>query len=121
MLPRLEPADRAMLGQVGSAWRAMVVACTREPRAGLKGGVPLKVTVFVAGSVERLAWAKANGCPWGPKTCSLAATGGHLEALRWAREHGCGWDGGGSDGRGMHYLVGCTPGARHHSSVVCLT
>ena len=36
----------------------------------------------VVGSVERLAWAKENGCPWKVVTCAWAA-------LKWAREHGC--------------------------------
>ena len=47
----------------------------------------------------RLAWAKANGCPWGllgwkPRSnpCALAAEGGHQEVLQWARAHGCEWD-----------------------------
>jgi len=50
-------------------------------------------------SAERLAWAKANGCPWGlwdnwfrtTNPCALAAGGGHLEALQWARQQGCPW------------------------------
>jgi len=41
------------------------------------------------GSAERLAWAKANGCPWVARTCYYAAQGGHLEVLQWARQHGC--------------------------------
>jgi hypothetical protein len=32
-------------------------------RAGKCEGVPLELKDFV-GSVPRLAWAKANGCPW---------------------------------------------------------
>jgi len=28
---RLDPTDRAMLGQVGSAWRALVASCTEGP------------------------------------------------------------------------------------------
>ena len=50
-------------------------------------------------SAERLAWPKANGCPWGlpdnwfrsTNPCALAAGGGHLEALQWARQQGCPW------------------------------
>ena len=38
VLPRLDATDRAMLGQVGSAWRALVASCTELPRAGLKAG-----------------------------------------------------------------------------------
>jgi hypothetical protein len=55
--------------------------------------VPLLVEEF-AGSIARLEWAKDNGCPWQPRTCSQAAHGGRLEVLRWAREHGCDWDAG---------------------------
>ena len=56
-----------------------------------KPGAPFKVTDF-AGSEERLAWAKANRCPWEQKTCECIAKGGHLEVLRWAREeHHCPW------------------------------
>ena len=38
-------------------------------------------------SAERLAWAKANGCPWGiwNNPCGWAAKGGHLEVLQRAR------------------------------------
>ena len=43
------------------------------------------------GSTVRLAWAKANGCPWDERTCELAARGGHLVALQWARAQGCMW------------------------------
>jgi len=83
--------------------------------------MPLKVAVFCT-SVERIAWAKASGCPWTPglggghsgpcsfaaagghlevlkwacvrdaRTCFAAAQGGHLEVLKWARKHHCPWD-----------------------------
>ena len=76
--------------------------------------MPLKIEDFV-GSVKRLAWAKANGCPWIWKTFGkiakpggaavgagarlpvgrsdvlLAAARGDLEMLPWARERGCPW------------------------------
>lgn len=64
---RLDATDRAMLGQVGSAWRGLVASRTELPRAGLKWGVPLRLEAFV-GSAERLAWAKTNGCPWNERT-----------------------------------------------------
>ena len=55
--------------------------------------VQLRLRAFCT-SAERLAWAKANGCPWGvvggyglTNPCALAAEGGHLEALQWARQH----------------------------------
>jgi hypothetical protein len=63
-------------------------------------GVKLKVDDFV-GSVERLAWAKENGCRWGnsrgalvgvwrdSRIYRLIARGGQLDVLKWAREHGC--------------------------------
>ena len=45
------------------------------------------------GSVERLAWAKANGCPWVARTCAAVAQYGDLEVLQWAHlEQGCPWD-----------------------------
>ena len=90
---RLYPADRAVLGQVGRAFRAMVERGAGVkmspplPCAGKSAGVPLKLVDFV-GSVARLAWAKANGCPWGDeRTSALAAHGGHPEVLQWAWEH----------------------------------
>jgi hypothetical protein len=49
----------------------------------LQGAPPLKLAEFV-GSVGRLAWARANGCPWGKRTCALAAAGGRLEARQWS-------------------------------------
>ena len=98
VLPRLDGMDRAMLGQVGSAWRALVASCPALPRAGLKGGVPLKVKAFV-GSVARLAWAKANGCPWERgehshqiTSCAIVAGAGNLAVLKWARAHDCPWN-----------------------------
>jgi hypothetical protein len=38
-----------------------------------------------------LQWAQANGWPWGPRACQLAAEGGYLEWIQWARENGCPW------------------------------
>ena len=43
-------------------------------------------------SAERLAWDKANGCPWDEWASETVARGGHLEGLRWAREHECPWN-----------------------------
>ena len=117
VLPQLDPADRAVVAQVGRPWLAAVVA-SGLPLAGKTAGVPLKVEEFV-GSVGRLAWAKANGCswtartsiyivrdglvevlkwarerdcPWNEATCLWAASLGDLVVLKWAREHGCPWD-----------------------------
>ena len=99
VLAHLAPIDRTFLGQAGSACRA-AVAASDLPRAGtevevLEGSsvwvVTHRLTEFV-GSIERLAWAKASGCPWIARICSIAAWGGHLEVLKWAREQGCPWD-----------------------------
>jgi hypothetical protein len=90
VLPRLGPTDLALFARVGRVSRAAVVA-SGLPRAGATGGALLKVEDFV-GSVERLAWARDNGCPWNARTSALAARNGHVEVLRWAREHGCDWD-----------------------------
>ena len=87
VLPRLEPIDRAMCARVGSASRAAVVA-SDLPRAGARQGgrgVPLKLQEL-CGSVERLAWARENGCPLVvPRPCGCVSDdcvcGG-----------GCGWD-----------------------------
>ena len=43
-----------------------------------------RVKDFV-GSVMRLAWAKAMGCPWTAETCSIIAERGDLRVLMWAR------------------------------------
>jgi len=61
VLRRLEPTDCAVLARVGKPWLAVFMA-NNLPRAGTWGAVPLLLRDFV-GSVERLAWAKANGCP----------------------------------------------------------
>jgi len=96
VLPRLDPAARAVLAQVARPWLAAVMGSGLS-RAGSTAGVPLKLREFV-GSVQRLAWAKADGCPWNARTCERAAgfwprdAGGNLEVLRYAREHGCPWN-----------------------------
>jgi hypothetical protein len=90
VLPALDPTTLALLARVGRGWRA-VVGSSGLPRAGITEGWPLRVTEF-CGSVERLSWAKANGCPWHKWTCALTARGGHLDVLRWAREHHCLWN-----------------------------
>jgi len=125
VLAHLDPIDRTFLAQAGSACRA-AVAASDLPRAGTRQValgrsvwvVRHKITEFCT-SVERLAWAKASGCPWvayacevaalsgrldvlqcarahdcpwSSGTCTAAALRGHLEVLTWAREHGCPWD-----------------------------
>ena len=46
------------------------------------------------GSLPLLKWARANGCPWGPRTCANAVRRGDMEVLLWARQNGCDWDSG---------------------------
>jgi hypothetical protein len=89
VLPRLPPADLSMFARVGPASRAAVVA-SGLPRAGTTKGVPLKIRKFV-GSVELLAWAKENDCPWVARTCNAIARRGNLQVLRRARELDCPW------------------------------
>ena len=62
VLPWLDPADRAVVAQVALPWLAAVVS-SGLTCAGKSEGVPLKLVDFI-GSAGRLAWAKANGCPW---------------------------------------------------------
>jgi hypothetical protein len=46
ILQRLDPADRAVVAQIGPPWLAAVVA-SGLPRAGKTEGVPLKIKDFV--------------------------------------------------------------------------
>jgi len=62
VLPRLDSTDLALFARVGRASRAAAVS-SGLPRAGTGGGVPLKLIEFCE-SVERLAWARENDCPW---------------------------------------------------------
>ena len=87
VLDHLSPEDRAILSRVDRACRASVEASGLLPLAGGRSK-PFTVQVFTA-TVERLRWARANGCPWNACTCSLVAEGGHLEVLKWARENAC--------------------------------
>jgi hypothetical protein len=101
VMARLGPTDVVLFGQANRACRAAVVAFGMPQESQEEGrtsdesteGGPLLLRVedFV-GSVERLAWAKARGCPWDEFTCSTAAKGGHLEVLKWAWERRCPWD-----------------------------
>jgi hypothetical protein len=96
VLERLDPAARADLARTGSAFWDLVFPRSIFPLGLLHAETPaaagaarvFKLVDFL-GTDERLAWAKANGCPWDERTCRCAARGGHLEALRW--EHGCPW------------------------------
>ena len=106
VLAQLDPTDVVVFGQVGRACRAAVVAFG-VPQEKVEdeerwsdgfddeytggGALLLRVEDFV-GSVERLAWAQARGCPWDASICSAAAEFGHLEVLKWAWERRCPWD-----------------------------
>ena len=97
VLKWLEPVDRTMLAQVGRPWLAAVLA-SGLPRVPKGSTVRVKLKEFCT-TVERLTWAKANGCPWGlserswwTNPCALAAGGGHLDTLQRARQHDCPWD-----------------------------
>jgi hypothetical protein len=90
VLPALDPTALALLARVRRRWHVVVVS-SGLPCAGTTEGAPLRVTEF-CGTVERLAWAKANGCPWNERTCAFAARGGRIEVLMWAREHECPWN-----------------------------
>jgi len=97
VLKRLLSVDRTMVAQVGRPWLAAVLA-SGFPRSPKRVRERLQLRDFCT-SAERLAWARANGCPWSlsnrnwwTNPCALAAGGGHLEALQWARQHGCPWD-----------------------------
>jgi len=63
VLKRLDPTARTMLAQVGRPWLAAVLASglSRLPK---EVTVQLRLAEFCT-SAERLAWARANGCPWG--------------------------------------------------------
>ena len=98
VLERLDPAARSLLARTGRAFLDAVYPRYIFP-FGLPlaqettGGVAARVfkLVHFLGSIERLAWAKANGCPWESWKCTSAARSGHLEVLQWARQHGCPW------------------------------
>jgi hypothetical protein len=97
VLERLDPTTRAPLAGAGSAFLEVVFPRSIFPfglptRAYITGGEArvFKLGDFL-GSAERLAWARANGCPWNRRTCQLAAARGKLEALQWMREQNCPW------------------------------
>ena len=98
-----------MLARVARGFKKAVVA------SGLPRAHPLRLKLkdFV-GSVERLAWAKENGCPWDERTSAAVAKGGHLEALRWAREHDCPWNEWTCLNAAMHGHLAVLTWAREH-------
>ena len=89
VLDKLPPEDRAMLSRADRACRASVEASGLS-LAGVESK-PFLGEAFTA-TVERLRWARANGCPWDESTCAAVAEGGHLAVLKWTRENGCPWD-----------------------------
>jgi len=99
VLERLDPTTRASLARTGSACWDLVFPTSIFPFGLLHAETPpaagaarvFKLVDFL-GSAERLAWAKANGCPWNAGTCDLAAQEGNLVALQWLRAHGCRWN-----------------------------
>ena len=95
VLPLLDATTRVLLGRVGQACRDAVLRSPKLPCAGRTVGVKLKGNQFIV-SVQLLAWARENDCPWDARVCSWAAEYGQLEALRWAREHQCPWTPGGT-------------------------
>jgi hypothetical protein len=137
VLEHPDPTARASLAGAGSAFLDVVF-----PRSIFPFGLPraqettggFAARVFTLGdylgTAERLAWAKANGCPWSWRTCAHAAEQGNVEALKRMREHHCQWDTVTSyaAARGGHLAVlpcarahgcpwntrGCEIASRHH-------
>jgi hypothetical protein len=79
--------DRAVLAQNGWPWQRAVVRAAGPgrrggalPIAGKSAGVPRMLGEFV-GTVQPLAWAQANGCPWEAITCCADALNS-VSALR---------------------------------------
>ena len=91
VLYNLSPEDRAILSRVDHACRTCVGASGLLVASAGCRSKPFIVEAFTA-TVERLRWARANGCPWNEQTCAEVAKGGHVEVLKWARENGCPWD-----------------------------
>ena len=67
VLKRLDLVDRTMLAQVWRPWLAAVLALGL-PRLPTRETVRHRL-IQSCYSVERLTWAKANGCPWTTETC----------------------------------------------------
>ena len=77
VLPLLDATTHALFRRVGQACRDAVLRAPKLPCAGRKLGVNFDVDCFV-GSVELLAWAKENGCPWDASVCTPTAKYGPL-------------------------------------------
>ena len=99
VLERLNPTARASLARTGVAFWDLgfpryifPIGLLRAETPPAAGAARVFNIVDFLGSAERLAWAKANGCPWTWRVCLLAARRGHLKALRWARELGFPWN-----------------------------
>lgn len=78
-----------LCNQGSSVELAMLAQCSRGLReAVIPSGLPRPVRHLVedyVASVERLSWARRNGCPWVAATTALVARRGSLEVLQWAR------------------------------------
>ena len=59
-------------------------------RAGARGC--RSISMDFVGSIERMAWAEVNGCPWVAMTCALVARGRLLDVQQWARDNHCPMD-----------------------------
>jgi len=85
VLARLPPADRASLAGACLASRDAVFPRSVFPDGLSRAETPGAARVFqlreFCGSVEHLAWARENRCPWVARTFALAALGGNLEVL----------------------------------------
>ena len=85
-----ESVDANALFPLAATCRALRAAvAARCPALGRDGTRTTTSARYAYGhSVALAAWARANGCTWGERTCALAARGGHLHVLQWARANG---------------------------------
>ena len=83
-------SDRRVFAYVSQACRKSV-QLSGLPWAGDTPGVKMILAEFV-GSVDRLKFAREEGCPWNALTCAAIAKGGDLKVLKYARANGCPWD-----------------------------
>ena len=105
-LARLPAVSRAMRDAVAATglqfkelheYGALNIGCVSALQRLQRGGRLSRQELLCqaaarGGHLEKLKWARANGCPWDGWTCAGAAKGGHLEVLQWARANGCPWD-----------------------------
>lgn len=53
------------------------------------------------GDLNRLKWARANGCPWDSTTHYVAKIHGHVKVVKWLEKNGCPTSG----SREVHYKI----------------